>query len=86
MTAKTYNGHKSWNHWNVSLWLNNDQTLYNIIQNQAELAAYLKISHEQALAYALPALPDTTPDGARITAETVRPVLAEAIRYQIEYS
>lgn len=23
-----YNGHKNWNHWNVSLWLNNDEALY----------------------------------------------------------
>ena len=23
-----YNGHKNWNHWNVSLWVNNDEGLY----------------------------------------------------------
>ena len=23
-----YNGHKNWNHWNVSLWINNDPGLY----------------------------------------------------------
>ena len=23
-----YNGHKNWNHWNVSLWINNDPELY----------------------------------------------------------
>lgn len=25
---KPYNGHRNWNHWNVSLWLNNDEGLY----------------------------------------------------------
>lgn len=23
-----YNGHKNWNHWNVSLWINNDESLF----------------------------------------------------------
>lgn len=23
-----YNGHKNWNHWNVSLWLSNEEFLY----------------------------------------------------------
>jgi hypothetical protein len=24
------NGHKNWNHWNVSLWINNDEELYRM--------------------------------------------------------
>ncbi|MDE2000040.1 MAG: hypothetical protein KGI52_14070 [Burkholderiales bacterium] len=34
---KKYNGHRSWNAWNVALWLFNDEGLYGIVQrNQAE--------------------------------------------------
>lgn len=25
-----YQGHKNWNHWNVSLWINNDESLYHL--------------------------------------------------------
>lgn len=28
--SKSYNGHKNWNHWNVSLWINNDEGLYHL--------------------------------------------------------
>ncbi len=27
----SYNGYKSWNAWNVSLWLNNDEALYRMM-------------------------------------------------------
>jgi len=25
-----YNGYKNWNHWNVSLWINNDEDIYQM--------------------------------------------------------
>ena len=31
-----FNGHKSWNAWNVSLWINNDVALYNTAFNLAQ--------------------------------------------------
>lgn len=30
---KTYQGHRSWNAWNVSLWINNDEPLYRFAQD-----------------------------------------------------
>lgn len=31
--SKPYNGHKNWNHWNVSLWINNDEGLYALAKD-----------------------------------------------------
>ena len=31
LMAKEYNGHRSWNAWNVALWLSNEYNLYQEI-------------------------------------------------------
>jgi len=31
----SYNGHKNWNHWNVSLWIHNDEVLYRLARRCA---------------------------------------------------
>jgi hypothetical protein len=67
-----FNGHKNWNHWNVSLWLNNDETLYR------EMKYYVRISvtRDRAanlMAHELIANGMThTPDGAPISKSSVR--------------
>ena len=43
---KTYNGHRSWNAWNVSLWINNDEFIYNFamkLLDQYDLSLATKI-------------------------------------------
>lgn len=67
----TYNGHKNWNHWNVSLWINNDEGLYRLAldcikdtANRAE-AAERFINHMNEFGQ------DKTPNGALYTKSSV---------------
>lgn len=55
----TYNGHKNWNFWNVSLWVANDEPLYR-------RARALKAVHgsKGAALRLMMELPTHTPDGA----------------------
>ena len=36
MTTSTYNGHKNYETWNVSLWLNNDECLNALAQQSGD--------------------------------------------------
>ena len=45
MTTSTYNGHKNYETWNVSLWIQNDEGLYSVAQeapNYYELLIFLQ--------------------------------------------
>lgn len=68
----TYNGHKNYNHWNVSLWINNDEGLYNIAKDCVRLNS----TRERAAQNMLDALHDCgithTPDGIRYTVTTIK--------------
>ena len=68
----TYNGHKNWNYWNVSLWINNDEGLYNLARDfvrtcdnkRAAASAMLHYLHDENMY--------KTPDGARYSLSAVR--------------
>ena len=66
-----YNGHKNWNHWNVSLWINNDQGLYQTAIMYA--SQYLR---NKAAELMLQDLQDRgeykTPDGAPYSVSSIR--------------
>lgn len=69
--SKPYNGHKNWNHWNVSLWINNDEGLYRLAREYARRygadgAARMLVGQD---------LPAKTPDGAPYSVTTVRAAL-----------
>lgn len=63
-----YQGHRSWNAWNVSLWLNNDEGLY---RQAVELAERYGI--ERGARYLARRLDgERTPDGGRYNPTSIR--------------
>ena len=67
-----YNGHKNWTHWNVSLWIGNDEGLYRLADETIKRCAtrdkaarkFLRMLHEDGIT--------KTPDGARYSFPAVR--------------
>ena len=57
MTTATYNGYANYETWNVSLWLQNDETLYNVARKYDRYDALIP-----RLEYAFGQM---TPDGVR---------------------
>jgi hypothetical protein len=57
----TYNGHKNWNHWNVALWIGNDEGLYSLAR---ECLRHFAGHRRPAARAMLEGLPPKTPDGA----------------------
>lgn len=68
----TYQGHRSWNAWNVSLWINNDEDLYR----RAVSLVKLKGARWAAKQLAGELAGQRTPDGGCYNLTTIR----EAIR------
>ena len=67
-----YNGHKNWNHWNVSLWINNDEGLYHMARHYVDhytldTAAECLLSDLQG---------QKTPDGAPYTYSSIRAAIS----------
>jgi hypothetical protein len=66
-----YNGHKNYNHWNVSLWLNNDEGLYRLMR-EATRGLNRDAAARQVLAELEQAGTTHTPDGAKYSVSTIR--------------
>lgn len=77
-TQKTYNGHKNFNHWNQALWINKDESLYNLARNYTTFknrsyskddcaAAVLSELHSRGITH--------TPDGVKWSKSGIRAAL-----------
>ena len=91
---KPYNGHRSWGAWNVSLWITNDDFLYQTAMNCLKVALLKRQTSKSlfiqrkslgrlAARDMMKYLPPKTPDGARYTELAVRLALdslAEGIK------
>ena len=66
--SEGFNGHKNWNHWNVSLWINNDEGLYRLAMNCIASTN----NREEAAEKMLERLDEKTPDGAPYSKTTIR--------------
>jgi hypothetical protein len=69
--SKPYNGHASWNQWNVSLWINNDEGLYRFASSLVE--QYGIGVGAVKMAQALEG--ERTPDGGRYNVTAIRSAL-----------
>ena len=71
---KSYNGHKNWDHWNVSLWINNNEYLYF---RAVDLCR--KYTRGKAARILKNELSEKTPDGARYSLVAIRAALVDII-------
>jgi len=71
-----HQGHKNWNHWNVSLWINNDEGLYRLAQRCLNQAKAMGSSRDTAARDMFGELTQTgdfaTPDGAPYSVSSIR--------------
>jgi hypothetical protein len=71
-----YNGHKNYNHWNVSLWIGNDEGLYNMAKDAIRYASNRDAAARQIVGDLNAAGITKTPDGVPYTFTTVRAAIS----------
>ncbi len=79
-----FNGHRNWNHWNVSLWIKNDESLYRLAleciddtSNRHAAAAAMMAQLRRDAAVNNEGDAPTTPDGAPYSVTTIRAAMVD---------
>lgn len=67
-----YNGHKNWNHWNVSLWISNDEGLYRLAKSCIKNFGRKDWAADAMLEELYSCSVHSTPDGAPYTKTSIR--------------
>ena len=71
-STKTYNGHKNKTHWNVSLWINNDESLYRLAQDFINANANRNDAARDMMLFLEQTGQDKTPDGFKYNTTAIR--------------
>lgn len=66
--TKTYEGFPTRAQWNVSLWLNNDEPSYRLMQEAIRRTR----NRDEAASFVLASLPASTPDGFRYSLTAIK--------------
>lgn len=67
---KEYNGHRSWNCWNISLWIANDESIYRFAMDCIKQANH--DCHKATRLFMRSFAGQRTPDGAKYNALSVK--------------
>ena len=67
----TYNGHRNWDYWNVSLWIGNDEGLYNLARDCIRSTRTRRQAAAQFIEIMAAERKTKTPDGASYTIDKV---------------
>lgn len=80
MPKKPFNGHESWNAWNVSLWIGNDESIYNLavdcIRRPRSDAKPVSVNCATLRFFKVVQQGSKTPDGAPYSWRSVKLALA----------
>lgn len=70
--SKMYNGHKNKTHWNVSLWINNDESLYRTAKEFISYNSNRNDAARDMMFFLEQAGQDKTPDGFKYSKTAIR--------------